>query len=151
MLNHIEQIQREVTSWEGVTVSPHRFGGMEFNWSKAEIGHLHRGGVMDIPFPMNLRNQLLAEGLVSKQHWLPDSGWITFRIRSEADIPRALWLLKLSYLRYVLKQRNRAKVEANTNGDYAPKEITGLNLSDGLKSVFEKIIGTSRKEITVKQ
>lgn len=149
MLNPIEQIQREVTSWEGVSASPHRFGGIEFNWGKAEIGHLHRGGLMDIPFPINLRNQLLAEGLVSRHHWLPDSEWVTFRIRSEADIPRALWLLKLSYLRYVLKQRNRAIVDADMNADSAPRELAGLNLSDGLKSAFEKIIGSSRKESMV--
>jgi hypothetical protein len=105
---------------KGVSASPHRFGGIEFNLGKAEIGHLHRGGVMDIPFPMNLRNQLLMEGLVTKHHWLPESGWVTFRVRSEADIPRALWLLKLSYLRYVLKHKNITDVGAYINADSAP-------------------------------
>jgi luciferase-like monooxygenase len=101
---------------------------------------------MDIPFPMNLRNLLLTEDLVSKHHWLPDSGWVTFRVRSEDDIPRALWLLKLSYLRYVLKQRSRAKVEADKNADSTPRALTELNLNDALKSAFEKIIGPCQKE-----
>lgn len=151
MLSYIEQIQTEVTSWEGVSAAPHRFGGVEFNIGKAEIGHFHPGGVIDIPFPMNLRNQLLTEGLVSKHHWLPDSGWVTFRVRSEADIPRVLWLLKLSYLRYVLKHKNRVDVEADKNADSAPGELTELNLSDRLKSAFEKIIGSSRKENLIEQ
>jgi hypothetical protein len=151
MLNYIEQIQREVTSWEGISAAPHRFGGVEFNLGKAEIGHIHLSGVTDIPFPMNLRNQLLAEGLVSKHHVLPDSGWVTFRVRSEVDIPRVLWLLKLSYLRYVLKQRNRGKVEADKNADSAHRELTELNLSDGLKSAFEKIVGSFRKGSLVEQ
>jgi hypothetical protein len=30
-------------------------------------------------------------------------GWITFRIRSEEDLKHALWLMRLSYLRYGLK------------------------------------------------
>lgn len=143
MLNDIEQIQREVTSWEGVSASSHRFGGTEFNLGKAEIGHIHTGGVIDIPFPTNLRNHLLVDGLVSKHHWLPESGWVTFRVRSEADIPRAIWLLKLSYLRYVLKHKNRSYIEAGENADSAPGDLTELKLSDGLKSVFEKIIGSS--------
>jgi len=72
MLNHIKEIQRGVTAWEGVSASPHRFGGIEFILGKAEIGHLHLGGVVHIPFPMNLRNQLFTEGLVLKHLWLPD-------------------------------------------------------------------------------
>jgi luciferase-like monooxygenase len=51
MVNHIEQIRREITSWDFVSVAPHRFGGIEFNVGKAEIGHNHLSSVMDIPFP----------------------------------------------------------------------------------------------------
>lgn len=94
----IEEIQREVSSWDGISVAPHRFGGVEFNWARAEVGHIHRNGLVDIPFPIKIRDQLLREGLASEHHVLPNSGWVSFQVRPEADVGRALWLLRLSYL-----------------------------------------------------
>jgi luciferase-like monooxygenase len=55
------------------------------------------------PFPRPVRDALLAEGLAEEHRWVPNSGWITFRIRSEEDLKHALWLMRLSYLRYALK------------------------------------------------
>lgn len=34
---------------------------------------------------------------------MPNSGWITFQLRDEGDIKHAVWLMRLSYLRYALK------------------------------------------------
>ena len=34
-------IEREVGSWSGVSVAPHRFGGVAFNVGRRELGHLH--------------------------------------------------------------------------------------------------------------
>jgi hypothetical protein len=64
---------------------------------------VHTGGIVDIPFPRSIRDALLEEGLAEEHHWVPDSGWTTFRIRGEQDLKRALRLLRLSYLRYALK------------------------------------------------
>ncbi len=135
----MELVQQEVSSWDGVTVSTHRFGGVEFRLANAEVGHIHQNGLVDIPFPMKIRNQLIHEGLVSKHHVLTDSGWISFRVRSENDVPHAIWLLRLSYLRYVLKRNNQAKTQTNRDD-----ELRALNLSEGLITVFEKAIGASR-------
>jgi hypothetical protein len=64
---------------------------------------VHEGGIVDIPFPRSVRDALLAEGLAEEHRWVPNSGWITFRVRSEADFNHAVWLLRLSYLRYAMK------------------------------------------------
>ena len=37
----VEKIEREVASWGGVSVSPHRYGGIEFRVGRRELGHLH--------------------------------------------------------------------------------------------------------------
>jgi hypothetical protein len=58
---------------------------------------------VDIPFPRSIRDALLDEGLAEEHHWLPDSGWVAFRVRTEHDVKHALWLMWLSYLRYALK------------------------------------------------
>jgi hypothetical protein len=44
-------IAQEVSSWPGVSVAPHRFGGTEFRVAHHEIGHLHGGRLADLPFP----------------------------------------------------------------------------------------------------
>jgi hypothetical protein len=96
-------LEEGVSSWPGVSVQPHRFGGREFCLGRLEIGHAHKDGTIDIPFPRALHDQLLAEGQAEQHHWVPDSGWTTFRVRTHEDLEPALRLLRLSYLRYVLK------------------------------------------------
>jgi hypothetical protein len=60
-------------------------------------------GVVDIPFLRSVRDALLAEGLAEEHRWVSNSGWITFQMRGEADLGHALWLMRLSHLRYALK------------------------------------------------
>ena len=36
-----DRITKAVTAWEGVSVKPHRFGGVEYAIGKREIGHIH--------------------------------------------------------------------------------------------------------------
>jgi hypothetical protein len=51
----------------------------------------------DIVFPMQVRNQLVAEKKAEPHHILPQSGWITFRFRKESDVDHAIELFKSSY------------------------------------------------------
>src|SRR6266581_176958 len=104
MMNHLKQLEDQVSNWPHVSVHPHRFGGKEFRFESAEVGHVHIGGIVDIPFPRSVRDRLLAEGLAEEHHWVPNSGWITFRVRNKEDLKHALWLMRLSYLRYDLKK-----------------------------------------------
>lgn len=90
-------IERAVTSWEGVTSHTHRFGGKEYRLETRELGHVHGDQLVDIPFPMKVRNQLIAEGRVHAHHVLPASGWVSFYIRTEADVDEAVALLRMSY------------------------------------------------------
>ena len=99
-----EQFDREVMSWVGVTSHPHRFGGTEYRFGSAEIGHMHVGGTLDIPFPRSVRDALLSDGLAQEHRWVPNSGWVTFQVRGDHNIEHAIWLMRLSYLRYALKR-----------------------------------------------
>jgi hypothetical protein len=103
LINYLKKIEDEISTWDKVSIYPHRFAGREFRFGAAEVGHIHTGGVVDIPFPRAIRDALLADGLAEEHRWVPDSGWITFRIGSEEDLKHALWLMRLSYLRYALK------------------------------------------------
>jgi hypothetical protein len=89
-MNFLKMLEEEVGAWSSISVHPHRFGGKEFRFGSAEVGHVHTGGVVDIPFPRSVRDALLADGLAEGHHWVPNSGWITFQMRNEAaDLPRS--------------------------------------------------------------
>jgi hypothetical protein len=106
MQDHLKKLEDEVLTWPHVSVHSHRFRGREFLFDEAEVGHVHTGGIVDIPFPRAVRDALLASGLAEEHHWVPNSGWITFNLRKEDDLKHALWLMRLSYLRYALKRAN---------------------------------------------
>ena len=93
------QITREVAGWDGVTVAPHRFGGIEFLVGRRELGHLHGGHLADLPFPVRVRERLVREGKAQPHHILPESGWVSYAIRDAADVPAAIALFRLNYER----------------------------------------------------
>lgn len=96
--DNLQSIVTEVSSWEGVTAAPHRFGGTEFNLGKVEIGHVHTGGLVDIPYTKKIRDALVADNQAQPHHLLDESGWISFYLRNEDDVEQAVRLFRLSYL-----------------------------------------------------
>ena len=50
-----KKLEEEVSRWPDISVHSHRFGGKEFRFGSAEVGHVHTGGVVDIPFPRSVR------------------------------------------------------------------------------------------------
>lgn len=100
------QITREVAGWAGVTVAPHRFGGTEFRVGRRELGHLHRDRLADLPFPVRIREQLVAERKAQPHHILPDSGWVSYVIRDVSDVPAVIALFRLNFERPWAKPRN---------------------------------------------
>jgi hypothetical protein len=132
-MNYSEGLKQEVSSWPDVSIHPHRFGGREFRFRTAEVGHIHAGGVVDIPLPRAIRDALLADGLAEEHRWVPNSGWITFRIRSAEDANHALWLMRLSYLRYALKT-------AVDPRKMLERQSEELRLTQHLKSLLEPFV-----------
>jgi hypothetical protein len=94
-----DAIQAEVQSWPGVEIAPHRFGGVEFRVGRRELGHLHGDRLADLPFPVRIRQELVAAGRAFPHHVLPNSGWVSYRIRSAEDVPRVVELFRLNYER----------------------------------------------------
>ena len=92
-----EQIATTVSSWAGVEAVPHRFGGIEFRVGRRELGHLHGDRIADLPFPRRVRDELIAEGRAQPHHVLPDSGWVTTSIRTEAEVENAIDLFRMAH------------------------------------------------------
>ena len=96
-----ESIEREVGSWEGVTVHPHRFGGVEFRLGKRELGHLHETWA-DLPFTSRIREMLVQTGR-AEPHRFGVRGWVS---RNLDD--KVVELFRLSYERARVAQNVRA-------------------------------------------
>ena len=98
MSNILESIQKEILSWPFVTAEAHKFGGIEFRLNKREMGHIHGERLVDLPFPMTIRNELVNSGRVSPHHVLPQSGWVSYWINNgEKDVPEVLELFRMRY------------------------------------------------------
>jgi hypothetical protein len=131
-------LEERVAIWPQVSVAPHRFGGREFRFRKAEIGHVHFWGDVDIPFPRAIHDVLLEEHLVQRHRWLPDSGWITFHLAGPRDLEHALWLLRLSYLRYALKT-------VPDPGLVLHQEAQHLHLSEKLVTLLAQFVSSEAR------
>ena len=140
-MKHLEKLEEEVSGWPHISVHPHRFAGREFRFLSAELGHVHTGGIIDIPFPRSIHDALLAVGLAQEHRWVPNSGWITFRIRSEKDLRHALWLMRLSYLRYALKR-------AADPRELFEQESKQLCLSPQFKSLLEPFVPKTANRVS---
>jgi hypothetical protein len=94
---------------------------------------MHEGGIVDIPFPRAVRNALLAAGLAEQHRWVPNSGWVTFHVRNEENLSRALWLMRLSYLRHALKTASDPRW-------LLEQESEELHLSPQFKVLLERFV-----------
>lgn len=135
-MKHLKRLEEEVSAWPRISVHPHRFGGREFRFGKAEVGHVHDGGIVDIPFPRPVRDALLAEGLAEEHRWVPNSGWTTFHVRREEDCKHAVWLMRLSYLRYAMKA-------ATAPRELLDQQSEELHLSPRFRSLLEPFLPVS--------
>ena len=113
------EITKTVESWEGVSAYPHRFGGTEFRLGKRELGHIHGDWLVDIPFPKKVRDEIVASGKAEPHHVLPESGWISFYLRDEADVQAAIALLRQSFEIAVQQKNKRLSKSSGSAGLHA--------------------------------
>jgi hypothetical protein len=112
-----EIVEREVSWWPGVETKPHRFGGVEFRVRGHEIGHLHDSRMADLPFPIRMRKELVAEGKAQPHHLLPQTGWVSYYPRGSEDASAVVELFRLNYEH--LEEKGRKKAQKATPGGEA--------------------------------
>src|SRR5215467_13597168 len=129
----MKSVMDEVLSWSGVSMHPERFGGNAFRVDSAEVGHIHHGGAVHIPFPRAVHDELLARGLAEIHPYAPETGMVSFQVQNGEDVKHALWLMRLSYLRYALKR-------AAEPVRMLDEESERLKLSPQLRALMEPIV-----------
>lgn len=95
--DYLDSIEAEVLSWPGTTSTLHKYGGMQFNYNRTEIGHIHSNGLLDILFDRKTKQLLFTEGRIEHHHTFINSGWISFYITENEDKEYAIKLLKMAY------------------------------------------------------
>lgn len=132
-------IESTVSDWSGIEVEPHRFSAREFTLDGTEIGHLHSGRLLDIPFPKRIRDILIEEGRAEKHHIHPESGWVSYSVDGDEAIEDALWLLRVSYLYHLIGMQQREERSAEPID--IDTELAELNISSELHDVFDEANG----------
>ena len=96
----------EVRRWPGVELRPHASAttpgetdGVEFRLFGRQIGHVHSDCSVHLSFTKALKASLLAENLADPLPLAPSSSWAMFNPISAEDAQRAVWLLRLNYVR----------------------------------------------------
>ena len=58
---------------------------------------IHNDHLVDIPFPKKVRDEIVATGRAQPHHILPESGWVSFYLRGEGDVEKAIELLRENF------------------------------------------------------
>ena len=142
------EIREVAGSWAGVSVQPHRFGGLEYGLSGIELGHVHGDRLLDVPFTKKVRDLLITAGLAAEHHILKDSGWISFYLETQEDTAHALWLLKMSYLYRAATLIGKKNKDAPLFLEAVQREVETLNLPPDLADLFGKLLERRRANVS---
>lgn len=99
-------VMDEVRRWPGVELRPHASAttpgeadGVEFRLFGKQIGHVHGDCSVHLAFPRALKATLMEEQLAEPLDAASTSGWARFDPHRADDADRAIWLLRLNYVR----------------------------------------------------
>lgn len=104
LLDWIDDIEQQVLTWPGVSMQTHKYGGLQFNLGRREIGHIHSNGLLDMLLSRRLKQELMPDGRIQDHHSFKNSGWISFYINTSRDKVHAVELLRFGYMRLLQAQ-----------------------------------------------
>jgi hypothetical protein len=104
----IAAVRAELLAHPDVSEEEHSRGGIVFRLGRRELGHIHGETLADLPFPRRVRDELVAAGLAAPHHVLPDSGWVSRRVRGPDDVEAVVELFRRSYERAAAKSTRGA-------------------------------------------
>ena len=117
----LTMIEREVKCWPGVTTGDTGRGGLQFDYGRVELGHLHGSSFADLPFPKKVRDELLAKGRASVHPPLPESGWVRRRMDGPEDAEAVIELFRMNYDRAKARAERRSLNRENV--EPGPQEV----------------------------
>lgn len=104
MMDYVNTVKK----WDQVTVKYHRYGGLEFQVNGIEIGHIHGNGLIDLHFNKAISATIIQKQLAEPHHVLKETGWISFYLANNTQLPTIIQLTQLSY---ELKRKSKSSNE----------------------------------------
>jgi hypothetical protein len=100
------QVMEEVRRWPGVELRPHpsatspsEADGIEFRLYGRQIGHIHNDCSVHLALTKALKVSVVDDQLAEPLDFAPSSGWAMLLPTTVDDAQRAIWLLRLNYVR----------------------------------------------------
>ncbi len=91
-------MEEELTQWKGINFSMHHFGGLQINYQKNELGHIHGNGLLDVYVGSERKNYFIQNLHCEDHHILDKSNsWVSFWIKREEDYNKAINILAEVY------------------------------------------------------
>jgi len=99
-----QMVSAEIQKWENIVSASHWYlynrtqvDGADFYVGEEELGHIHMDGSIHLATNEALKKALLKNNLAAKFPY--GNHWVQFRILTEKDVPKALFLFQVNYER----------------------------------------------------
>ena len=133
----------EVRRWPGVEMRAHASStepgesdGVEFRLFGRQFGHLHSDCQVHVSLTKALRELVIGEQLAEPLDLAPTSKWATYRPMTASDSARAIWLLRLNYVR--LRRQRLTPVAAASSDLLREHEAALAGVSPQLASLLQR-------------
>ena len=93
-----EELRQRILTLPGVTERPN--AGIHddaFFIGRTMFMHIHGHGHCDIRLAKEDQERVLTKGQARQHRWAPEAGYVTFLVKSEADLGPAMELIRMSY------------------------------------------------------
>ncbi len=127
---------------EGLEIGKTRGNALGFFGPGAvELGHVHRGGELDLCFPPAIIEALVVAGEVEHHRHVDDACWVTRELHGPGDVAGGVELLRLAHALAAV----HARVDAGAEPDLE-RAFAGLGLAAKLRESIDGVVGewTSR-------
>lgn len=98
LLDELDDIEQIVSSWNGMSITLHKYGGIQFNLNSYELGHLHGNGLLDVLLTKAIKEELMQKHPIEDHHVFKNSGWISLWIKTSSDKDIAIKVLRQAYV-----------------------------------------------------
>jgi hypothetical protein len=139
----------EVRRWPGVEMRPHashreagEADGVEFRLYGRQIGHIHGDCGVHLSLTRALKAAVVSEQLAEPLDDASTAGWAMFNPLTKDDAERAIWLLRLNYVRL---RRQRMTPNAAADSEVLRKHEEALRkVSETATRVVERTQARSK-------
>ena len=137
------RVMKEVRRWPGVQIRPHvnplaedGDDGVEFVLFGRQIGHVHHDCVVHVSLTRALKQSVVEQGLALPLDQAGSPCWVAFAPEIPEDVQRAIWLLRLNYVR--LRRQRMSPDAAATSSVLREHEGALGELTPSMATVLQR-------------